>query len=392
MSGIANAPRPTLRQSLQPEDTLFLSPHKSLLARGRIASLTEPAEYGHLANGTFQLRLQALFHQAQHAGVENPIVIGAIPFDKSQPSALFAPAEYHWLDRTAIAATPVPEAVVQGACRFQPDHDDFCQMVSAALRQLTRDELQKVVLSRLLHIDLPQPQHALRLWQQLNRQNPDSYNFHLPLTDGVLIGASPELLLRKRGEEIDSMPLAGSAQRSADAAQDARLRAALLASRKDRHEHQIVADAIRRRLAERCQYLMLPEPEPINTPALWHLATRVQGRVLHPQENALSLACLLHPTPALCGAPWQRAHALIQQLEPFKRGWFGGIVGWCDAQGNGEWVVTIRCGYIQPRRITLFAGAGIVPDSQPENEWHETGVKLSTMLRALGCTQLQEAS
>ncbi|QHM74829.1 Isochorismate synthase EntC [Mixta theicola] len=393
MSGIANAPRITLRQPLHPEDTLFLSPHKSLLARGRIASLTEPAGDGHLASSTFQLRLQQLFEQARHAGVENPIVIGAIPFDKSQPSALYAPAEYHWLDRTAIAAAPAAaQTLAQGARRLQPDHDEFCRMVSAALRQLKRDELQKVVLSRLLHIELPQPQSALRLWQRLNRQNPASYNFHLPLADGVLIGASPELLLRKRGERIDSMPLAGSARRSADAAQDMRLRAALLASRKDRHEHQIVADAIRRQLAERCRSLTLPEPELISTPTLWHLATRVQGCVRHPQENALSLACLLHPTPALCGAPCRHAHALIQRLEPFRRGWFGGIVGWCNAQGDGEWVVTIRCGHIQPQRITLFAGAGIVPDSQPENEWYETGVKLGTMLQALGCAQLQEAS
>ncbi|OZT16958.1 chorismate-binding protein, partial [Serratia marcescens] len=100
-----------------------------------------------------------------------------------------------------------------------------------------------------------------------------------------------------------------------------------------------------------------------------------------------SLACLLHPTPALCGMPTAQAHALIGKLEPFDRGLFGGIVGWCDDEGNGEWVVTIRCGTVDGNRVRLFAGAGIVEDSSPESEWHETGTKLSTILRAFGINQ-----
>ena len=156
-------------------------------------------------------------------------------------------------------------------------------------------------------------------------------------------------------------------------------------SAKDRHEHKLVTDAMRATLQPRSRLLSVPEtPSLLTTATLWHLATQIQGDVLDDRENALSLACLLHPTPALSGFPHQRAQALIQRLEPFERQLFGGIVGWCDDQGNGEWVVTIRCGTVNGPRVRLFAGAGIVADSQPESEWRETGVKLDTMLRAFG--------
>lgn len=144
-------------------------------------------------------------------------------------------------------------------------------------------------------------------------------------------------------------------------------------------------EGMRKVLAERSHSLQSPDsPELLSTPTLWHLSTPIKGEARDARENALSLACLLHPTPALCGSPTNIARDLIEQLEPFDRGLFGGIVGWSDDRGNGEWVVTIRCGTVVEDQVRLFAGAGIVPDSSPESEWHETGVKLNTMLRAFG--------
>jgi isochorismate synthase len=218
-------------------------------------------------------------------------------------------------------------------------------------------------------------------------QNPNSYHFHLPLPQGgALIGASPELMLRKQGRDFSSCPLAGSARRDHhDAQQDRLAGESLMGSDKDRHEHKLVTDAMRDTLQARSRLLSVPTiPSLITTATLWHLATQIDGEVQDEHENALSLACLLHPTPALSGFPHQRAQQLIQQLEPFDRQLFGGIVGWCDSEGNGEWVVTIRCGTVHGTRVRLFAGAGIVADSQPESEWRETGVKLDTMLRAFG--------
>ena len=137
-------------------------------------------------------------------------------------------------------------------------------------------------------------------------------------------------------------------------------------------------------LRDRSSELQLPaSPQLITTPTLWHLGTPFEGKA-NAEENALTLACLLHPTPALSGFPHQVAKKLIAELEPFDRELFGGIVGWCDAEGNGEWVVTIRCAKLRQNQVRLFAGAGIVPASSPVAEWRETGVKLSTMLNVFG--------
>lgn len=150
----------------------------------------------------------------------------------------------------------------------------------------------------------------------------------------ILLGASPALLLRKQGDAFSSLPLA--------------------------------------------------VPQLITTSTLWHFSTPIEGSAKSSDENALSLACLLHPTPALSGFPHDVATTLISELELFERDLFGGIVGWCDEDGNGEWVVTIRCARINGNQVRLFAGAGIVLASSPEDEWNETGTKLSTMLNVLG--------
>ncbi|WP_340620095.1 isochorismate synthase [Xenorhabdus siamensis] len=386
MSGITNNLLPL---TLQEDDFIFLSPHKSLLARGCLATLTHPAASGHHVEGEFQQKVQQLFRQAEQAGVENPIVVGAIPFDKRQPCSLFIPQTCYWFDRYAFNLSDSP-VQVEGQAHYIPDHDAFCAMVESALNPLRIGALNKVVLSRLLQIESIPPLSALSLWLQLNKQNPESYNFHLPLADGILIGASPELLLRKEGKILRSCPLAGSARRGDDDASDRNAREKLLASGKDLHEHLVVTEAIRRQLTDLCWSLTIPEPSLLSTPTLWHLATEIQGIVNNDRDNALSLACLLHPTPALCGAPYTLSRSLIGELEPFDRGWFGGIVGWCDARGDGEWVVAIRCGKVQPHQIELFAGAGIVPDSVPENEWLETCTKFNTMLSALGFATQQE--
>ncbi|MFP1749249.1 isochorismate synthase [Lonsdalea quercina] len=376
---------------LRRDDMLFLSPTASLHARGCYATLTHPAEDGDDLNGSFQRQMRQLFEQAQRDGLDNPLLVGAIPFDKRQPVNLQIPTSYRWIKRDALAERPAaayPRILRQ---RQIPEQETFMRMVSAGIDATKRGELNKIVLSRLLDIETEQPLDTLSLLLQLNQQNPWSYNFHLPLAQGCLVGASPELLLRKQGTTIASQPLAGSSRRSNDAGEDHRLQQALQSSVKDRYEHQLVIEEMQRTLLPRCRSLSLPqEPTLISTPVLWHLATHLRAEVIDPRENALSMACLLHPTPALCGTPYTSALDLIGELEPFDRQRFGGIVGWCDAQGNGEWAVTIRCGEVQDNRVRLFAGAGIVPDSQPLSEWQETGVKLSTMLRAFGLQQDRE--
>ncbi|MGM3175222.1 isochorismate synthase [Dickeya lacustris] len=401
MPNLANSSSSLDAHQLQPDDFLFLSPehhpnaHASLYARGCYAAFSPILEPSCDTEPAFTQQLATQFRAARRDGIANPVLVGAIPFDKRQPARLFIPQHTQWFARDTLtddmSAIPALNAT---QIREIPEKALFCQMVSDGVAATRSGELDKIVLSRLLDIDTAQPLNSMRLLLQLNRQNPWSYNFHVPLDQGAaLIGASPELLLHKQGEQVLTQPLAGSARRSTDPQEDNLLRRTLMASAKDRHEHRLVIDEIRRVLAPYCTTLDIPDsPTLLSTPVLWHLASRIQGSLNATSLNALTLACLLHPTPALCGVPYDAARTRIAELEPFNRGLFGGIVGWCDEHGQGQWVVTIRCGEVQGQRVRLFAGAGIVPDSQPLSEWHETGVKLSTMLRAFGLRQNQECA
>jgi isochorismate synthase len=370
----------------------FTSPFRSLSTEGCLTKVTAPAFDGDALDGSFQQAIAAAFSQARAAGITRPVVCGAIPFDKRQPSALFIPQRTRWFERAAVMATlatPDRQLAEIVSKTELPGQQQFMQMVSDAVQATADKRLSKVVLSRLLEIKTHGPVASSALIGRMMAQNPSGFHFHVPLEQGALIGASPELLLRKQGDQFYSNPLAGSARRESNPQQDRAVSQRLLDSAKDRYEHQIVTQGMQQVLADRCRHLHMPtSPELLSTPTLWHLSTPIDGEVLNGQENALSLACLLHPTPALCGSPTTVARELIARLEPFDRGLFGGIVGWCDDTGNGEWVVTIRCGTIVADRVRLFAGAGIVPDSSPESEWRETGVKLDTMLRAFGFNQV----
>ncbi|WP_259461721.1 chorismate-binding protein, partial [Enterobacter sp. R1(2018)] len=328
----------------------FMSPYRSFSTQGCFMRLDCPAEDGANVQGNLQTRLRDAFERAGKQGIEKPIVVGAIPFDTRQPSALFIPLSWQAFSRPQRqqAASQSRAATQPGitARKAIPEQDKFMEMVAHAAVATSGPDIDKVVLSRLIDIETDAPIDIPALLNRLIAQNPASFNFHVPLPDGSsLLGASPELLLRKNGETFSSLPLAGSARRNKeDAQQDQAIGEALMNSAKDRHEHGLVTSAMQNVLQPRSRYLALPDkPELITTPTLWHLATPIDGEVKDPQDNALSLACLLHPTPALSGFPHDVAQRLIAELEPFDRELFGGIVGWCDAEGNGEWVVTIRC-------------------------------------------------
>ncbi len=371
---------------------LFTSPHRSLLTDGCFRRVQQPLAAFQAAEGFPPEIVDALRH-ARASGIVDPVVVGAIPFDPQQPAELFIPQHTHDIDRTQLVAvagnTESANRPTAATSRLIPEQPEFMAMVSEAVAAMGRGEAEKVVLSRLREIDCTETVDSDALMSQLVRQNPHNYHFHVPLSNGaVLAGASPELLIRKHGRHFTSCPLAGSAGRHPDPRQDKAISQQLLHSEKDRREHQLVTDAMRHTLQPISDTLSVPSiPRLANTASLWHLATDIAGTLKSSQQTALSLALLLHPTPALSGFPHQQALAVIRALEPFNRGVFGGIVGWCDDQGNGEWVVTIRCATVQAQRLTLFAGAGIIPASDPLSEWHETGIKLNTLLRAVGCDQ-----
>lgn len=377
------------KMTLSAESFFFMSPYRSFSTAGCFSRFNHSAADGASLDGTFQQKMAAAFREAKAAGIRKPVMVGAIPFDTQQPSELFIPERWENFSRTAkqqSARYASAQASMDVVERQEiPQQDTFMAMVERAAALTATPEVDKVVLSRLIDITTRDRVDSGALLERLIAQNPASFNFHVPLSDGgVLLGASPELLLRKEGEHFSSLPLAGSARRQPDDVLDREAGNKLLASGKDRHEHELVTQAMKSVLAPRCRELSLPDsPQLVNTPTLWHLATPIEGSALA-QENAMSLACLLHPTPALSGFPHLVAKRLIGELEPFDRQLFGGIVGWCDDEGNGEWVVTIRCARLHQRTLRLFAGAGIVPASSPLGEWRETGVKLTTMLNVFG--------
>ncbi|EGH01694.1 MULTISPECIES: isochorismate synthase [Pseudomonas syringae group genomosp. 2] len=366
---------------------LFRSGSRSLRGQGIFSRISRAAGSGGVTSSAFLAEVGAALARARESGIDNPIVMGAIPFDTTQPSCLYIPRECAWVQEQGEAASKGsgvrPHVLAQ---RSIPDKAGFKAAVNQAIANFRSSSIRKAVLSRQLDIQLTQPVDVEQVLANLAAQNPKGYHFRIPMDDGAeLIGVSPELLVRKTGDKVFTHPLAGSAKRRADAVEDREAGEALLASQKDQYEHSLVIDDIRRVLEPVCSRLEVPSaPSLLSTAAMWHLSTALEGQLRDPQTSVLQLACQIHPTPAVCGVPTQLARKLIDLVEPIDRGLFSGMVGWCDSQGNGEWVVTIRCGAVQHDRICLFAGAGIVEASCPDSEWKETQAKLGTMLAACG--------
>ncbi len=368
-------------QAASPPDFLFTSGQGTISAYDLGQPITTPACEWPLLERQIARALAA----AEAAGQANPLLIGAFAFDPADASCLYVPGRYERGER-APAAERAAEANQVISVQSTPAAAEFKTSVSSALDAFAQGHLAKVVLSRKLILTLHKPADPEQVLARLMSQNPHAFHFSLPLgQDRRLLGASPELLLRVSGGEVFTHPLAGSAKRGNEPEQDKRVARDLLASHKDQHEHRLVIDEIRRVLAPHCRELAIPaNPTLMSTDTLWHLGTPIAGQLHAGQASVLSLACQLHPTPALCGYPTDLARQFIREQEPFRRALFSGIVGWCDSQGNGEWAVVIRCGVLDGHQVELFAGAGIVAGSDPAMEWAETGTKLGTMLKALG--------
>jgi menaquinone-specific isochorismate synthase len=272
--------------------------------------------------------------------------------------------------------------------------DDWSAMIRAAQERFRSGELEKVVLARICEVRTPRPLAVHDALAYLLDHYPRCYAFLFePQPNHAFLGATPELLARTRGRAFESMALAGSIQRGATPDEDARLAAELLASAKDRHEHALVVDSLRRRLQPLAASLEIPEtPGVLTLSNIQHLHTPVRGQLKPPPagpDGALALVEILHPTPALGGSPRERSLGFIQEMEPVPRGWYAAPVGWIDNQLDGAFAVAIRSAVVQERRVWLYAGAGIVADSVPAREWEETGWKFRPMLGALGIGEKQ---
>ncbi|GAA4910413.1 isochorismate synthase [Streptomonospora salina] len=373
-----------LLDAYRPGDAFLAAPSGAILGQGTVATAQRLEDVGDLlARGTAD----------SPAG---PVAIGAIPFDTASPGRLVVPA-------TVRTAPPLAECGLSGRVQRplpgpwdrlpvpEPaEHAAGVERVRTLLARGAGDHgPAKIVLARSLRLRGPGPVDVGRLLGNLAWRDPGAYTFAADLPAAAsaprtLVGASPELLVAKRGGRAFSNPLAGSAPRSADPDQDRFSAAELLRSAKDRHEHAVVVEAVTEALRPYCRTLEVPEPELARTPTLWHLSTSVTGELRDPETPSPVLAAALHPTPAVCGTPTGAARAAIAETEPFDRGFYTGAVGYTDARGDGEWIVSIRCADVAGDTLGLFAGGGIVGDSDPDAELAETSAKLRTLLLALG--------
>lgn len=344
-----------------------------------------------LAEGTTVVRAEGALTPVDEADAlslaqrRGSSVVGLIPFDPDAPAQLAVP------DRWVREDIPLPaDDTMEQPAPSRVDGEDnegYRSSVARAVELMNRGKLDKAVLARLLRVRYEQELNLPRLFDTLRAQQQRATVFSAQLPNGnYLMGASPELVFQTEGSSFRTVPLAGSAARTAapGSTDDAQIGEALMRSAKDRAEHATVVNDIRQRLEALTVQMDVPAvPSLISTPQLWHLSTPVTGQLL-PGVSSLQAARAIHPTPAICGTPTQVARELIEKLEPFDRGFFGGLVGYMDARGQGSWYLVLRCAEVAPQEATLFAGAGIVKDSTPAGEHAETATKLGTFARALG--------
>jgi len=333
-----------------------------------------------------------------------PLLIGAIPFDSQQPHDFVLPkllvcksddgrcwvttiqdteldkSESIDLDLSPIhvpSATSSSYTVTPGV-----DIETYLHAVTAARDAVRSGAITKAVIARDVFVSSSQPIDIHSVLLRLRNSFGSSYQFSV---DGF-VGASPELLVSIVDGEVSSHPLAGTAPRTGDPTTDAQLATSLLSSTKNQIEHRIVIDAVHDTLLPWCSYLdWEPEASIVAVANVQHLGTHMLGRLSEPFLHVLDAVYALSPTPALGGHPRDKALKLIADVEGMSRGRYGGAVGWFDSQGNGVWAVAIRCAEYSNNNMTarLFAGGGIVADSEPLSELAETQAKLQAMLAAI---------
>lgn len=256
--------------------------------------------------------------------------------------------------------------------------------VGTAAARLRAGEADKVVLAREVIAHGDGVVSAGNVVRALRTAYPSCFTYLITGADGTAFaGASPELLIRRSAAHAFAQPMAGSVARGATDADDERLARSLIASAKDAVEHRVVSQFVVGALERFATHVTAHGPDVVRFTNIQHLATAVDAQLREPAADALSLAAALHPTPAVGGWPRASADALIDELEAMDRGWYAGAVGWIDGRGDGEFAVALRCGLLWEDGARLYAGVGVMPDSDPARELEETELKFKALLTAL---------
>ena len=320
----------------------------------------------------------------ERSGEQVTLTRAAVARPDDDEDALLARQHARWktlLTKSAEPArAPAPATLQPGEPpASSPRYRDAAAKIVAAIR---RGELQKVVLAQCERRRRA-PNDATRVLRALLERNPSCRTFAQGIHGRTFLGASPERIVRCDGGELVTDALAGTVANSDDAEVRSNLGSSLRSSQKNQEEHEFVVRAIERSLAPICSNLQVPmAPELVSAGVVQHLRTRVCGR-LSEGTHVLDVLARLHPTPAVAGTPTNRALATIRAYEDFDRGWYAGAVGSFDARGDGEFFVALRCGLLDREETWLFAGSGLVADSDPLAEANETALKYRPLWEAL---------
>lgn len=347
-----------------------------------------------------------------------PLALGSLPFDPGAPASLVIPevlfgrdATGCWLtvigtdhrrlgphELTALLAARAAEAAAGGgpagppgpprAVVAHPQPQAFTQAVARAVAAIGAGQLAKVVLARCVDVELDGPLSPSQVARRLSAREPTSAVFVMPVDGGHFLGATPELVVARRGTQVRCHPLAGTTALEHPGTPGATPDDRLLGSAKELEEHALVVAAVAEGLRPFCARLFVPKrPEVARLGNDARLSTRIEGLLeAGPQgvPTDLDLLAELHPTPAVGGVPRPAALELIGALEPQDRGHWAGPVGWTDRSGDGEWFLGIRSVTLEGSSARVWAGAGIVAASDPGAELDETTLKLAPVLDALG--------
>jgi len=280
-------------------------------------------------------------------------------------------------------AHPPPPDLGDHIIESHPHVADWRAEVAEAVAAIRAGHLQKVVLARSVLVRSAMAPDGFDLVHHLDHAYPGCFSFGWAAGGSVFVGSSPELLLSVSGREVRTNPLAGSAARGEGELEDRALGDSLMASRKDRVEHALVVDDVAARLQAHATDLTVPDvPSLRKVATVQHLSTDIRG-VLLEGSGLFGVLADLHPTPAVGGTPRADATAFIDKIEGIDRGWYAGGIGWVRPSGDGTVALALRCGLIRGSTAHLYAGAGIVADSDPDRELSETRLKLRPLLELL---------
>jgi len=391
------------------DGVFFASAEVTLAGCGRAALLALPGGLGAPGSWRAVERQLAAIERDDKVGRPGcgPVALGALPFEPRAPAALIVPEvlygraadgtewvsavgqevphdlSWEWLTRHCRRPGAVEHGVTPELLDSEPA--DYPGAVRRALEDIRDGSLKKVVLARRLSVETGRPVAPAAMLARLRDDEPLCTSFLIGSPGSAFVGASPELLVSRRGHLVLSHPLAGTVALD-EAVPDENGRV-LLSSVKDLEEHDLVVRDIAGVLDPACAELVVPaQPSLVALRTMAHLGTRIEGQLL-PNDgrppSALALAAALHPTPAVGGVPRERALAVIAALEPGPRGPWAGPVGWLDAAGDGDFVLGLRSATLLGSAATIWAGAGIVAASDPEAELVETSVKLAPVLEGL---------